>query len=154
MYIYKSVPNKIGEFGKPENLGKPFNSSTDDFGFYLDGNYSIGYFSSDRVGGKGMDDIYEFEYTNIPLEISFYSNGNPIDSVQVSLEKNGKIMLYSFSIKIFTENLETISNFSIKASKAGYINSELKIKTTQNKKPIVKSISLTPILKEEEKDEK
>ena len=154
MDIYKSVPNKIGEFGKPENLGKPFNSSTDDFGFYLDGNYSIGYFSSDRVGGKGMDDIYEFEYTNIPLEISFYSNGNPIDSVQVSLEKNGKIMLDSFSIKKFTENLEPNSNYTIKASKAGYINSELKIKTTQNKKPIVKSISLTPILKEEEKDEK
>ena len=101
-----------------------------------------------------MDDIYEFEYTNIPLEISFYSNGNPIDSVQVSLEKNGKIMLDSFSIKKITENLEPNSNYTIKASKDGYINSELKIKTTQNKKPIVKSISLTPILKEEEKDEK
>ena len=35
-----------------------------------------------------------------------------------------------------------------------YINSELKIKTTQNKKRLEKSISLTPILKEEEKDEK
>ncbi len=154
MDIYKSVPNKIGEFGKPENLGKPFNSSTDDFGFYLDGNYNIGYFSSDRVGGKGMDDIYEFEYTNIPIEISFYSNGNPIDSVQVSLEKNGKNILVSLSTKKFIENLDPNSNYTIKASKDGYVISELKIKTTQNKKPIVKSISLTPIIKEEEKEEK
>lgn len=154
MDIYKSVPNKIGEFGKPENLGKPFNSSTDDFGFYLDGNYNIGYFSSDRVGGKGMDDIYEFEYTNIPLEISFYSNGNPIDSVHLVLEKNDKIISDTLAIKKFTENLEPNANYTIKASKDGFVVSELKIKTTQNKKPIIKSISLTPILKEEQFDEK
>lgn len=154
MDIYKSVPNKIGEFGKPENLGKPFNSSTDDFGFYLDGNYNIGYFSSDRVGGKGMDDIYEFQYTDIPLEINFYNNGKTVDSVQVSLEKNGKLISDTLCINKYIETLEPNSNYVIKASKNGFVINELKIKTTQNKKSILKSISLTPILVEEEKDDK
>ncbi|MFN8284100.1 MAG: hypothetical protein U0U67_12850 [Chitinophagales bacterium] len=153
MDIYKSVPNKIGEFGKPENLGKPFNSSTDDFGFYLDGNYDIGYFSSDREGGKGMDDIYEFQYTDIPLEITFYNNGKTIDSVQVIIEKDGKVITDAVAVTKFTEHLEPNSNYVIKVSKEGFVASELKIKTTQNKKSITKSISLTPILPEAEKEE-
>lgn len=33
MDIFKCVPNKLGELSKPENLGNPFNSATDDFWF-------------------------------------------------------------------------------------------------------------------------
>ncbi len=45
---------------KPRNLGYALNSAKDDFGIYLDmeeGNK--GYFSSNREGGTGSDDIYE-----------------------------------------------------------------------------------------------
>lgn len=42
------------------NLGAPFNSEKDDFGFILDLETKNGYFSSDRPGGKGQDDIYRF----------------------------------------------------------------------------------------------
>ncbi len=45
------------------NEGLFINSSKDDFGVvYV--NDSIGYFSSNREGGKGLDDIYSFKYTN------------------------------------------------------------------------------------------
>ncbi len=43
------------------NLGKPFNSSTDDLGFILHPDGDRGYFASDREGGFGKDDIYYFE---------------------------------------------------------------------------------------------
>jgi outer membrane protein OmpA-like peptidoglycan-associated protein len=43
-----------------ENLGRPFNSSWDDFGMYSE-NDSTGYLSSNRSGGYGNDDIYYFE---------------------------------------------------------------------------------------------
>ncbi len=39
------------------------NSTADDFGIFFV-NDSIGYFSSNRAGGKGNDDIYSFIYTN------------------------------------------------------------------------------------------
>ncbi|MGI0108257.1 OmpA family protein [Salinimicrobium sp. WS361] len=43
----------------PINLGAPLNSPTDDFAFVVDSAKS-GYFSSNRPGGKGFDDIYGF----------------------------------------------------------------------------------------------
>lgn len=47
--------------GKVENLGHPLNSNMDDFGFILDNDMKSGYFSSNREGGKGDDDIYSYE---------------------------------------------------------------------------------------------
>ena len=43
------------------NLGAPFNSSKDDFCFYIDSKFKFGYISSNRPGGKGEDDIYSFK---------------------------------------------------------------------------------------------
>lgn len=49
-----------GKFGKPVNLGSPINSRYDDFSFVTDKSGHIGYFSSNRPGGRGLDDIYYF----------------------------------------------------------------------------------------------
>ncbi|MEO1408898.1 MAG: OmpA family protein [Bacteroidota bacterium] len=42
------------------NLGEPFNSEADDLGFILNPEGTQGFFSSDRAGGSGKDDIYRF----------------------------------------------------------------------------------------------
>lgn len=47
-------------FTLPQNVGKPVNSNLDDFAFIITGNGDYGYFSSNRAGGKGDDDIYYF----------------------------------------------------------------------------------------------
>ena len=44
----------------PQNLGKPINSSYDDFALAMYKNDSVGLFSADRPGGRGEDDIYSF----------------------------------------------------------------------------------------------
>lgn len=44
----------------PVNLGPPFNSDSDDFGIIVDRDNKNGYFSSNRPGGRGGDDIYNF----------------------------------------------------------------------------------------------
>lgn len=44
----------------PVNLGEPFNSDKDDFGFIIDLDMKNGYFTSGRNGGAGNDDIYSF----------------------------------------------------------------------------------------------
>ena len=44
-----------------ENLGEPFNSKKDDFGFTMNQDMESGYFTSNRVGGVGGDDIYKWE---------------------------------------------------------------------------------------------
>ncbi len=45
---------------RPTNLGKPFNTENDDFGFIIDRDKKNGYFSTNRNGGQGEDDIYSF----------------------------------------------------------------------------------------------
>lgn len=51
---------KTGVFQTPDNLGLPLNSGHDDFAFFLDNTLKSGYFSSNRLEGKGADDIYKF----------------------------------------------------------------------------------------------
>ena len=46
-----------------ENIGEPVNSPFDDFGYYENLVTKRVYFSSNREGGKGSDDIYTFEIT-------------------------------------------------------------------------------------------
>jgi len=49
------------KWGAATNLGEPFNSTGDDLGLILDPTGTMGYFASDRDGGRGKDDIYLFE---------------------------------------------------------------------------------------------
>ncbi|MFK7906888.1 MAG: tetratricopeptide repeat protein [Chitinophagales bacterium] len=44
---------------KTENVGTPINSSSNDFGLILTDDFKLGYFSSNRKGGKGNGDIYQ-----------------------------------------------------------------------------------------------
>jgi outer membrane protein OmpA-like peptidoglycan-associated protein/tetratricopeptide (TPR) repeat protein len=66
--IYMALPDR-GVFSIVENMGYPVNSSRDDFGLVLDEVGMNGYFSSDRPGGKGFDDIYKVEILYIPVQI-------------------------------------------------------------------------------------
>ncbi len=66
--IYMSLPDR-GVFTRGENMGYPVNSARDDFGLWLDDIGMSGYFSSDRPGGKGYDDIFSVEILWIPVQI-------------------------------------------------------------------------------------
>ena len=43
------------------NMGTPVNSNADDFGMTFEGDYTRGFFSSNRGDGRGRDHIYTFE---------------------------------------------------------------------------------------------
>ncbi len=60
--IYKSdiLKKGISDEVSIKNIGKPFNSGYDDFSFFTITKEDSGYFSSNRPGGKGKDDIYAF----------------------------------------------------------------------------------------------
>jgi len=57
--IFK-VEKSGDSWGKPVNMKYPINSSADDFAIIFAGKDEKGYFSSNRKGGKGSDDIYSF----------------------------------------------------------------------------------------------
>ncbi|MBS9460777.1 OmpA family protein [Flagellimonas sp. 389] len=67
MDVYKSNMED-DSFSIPVNLGEGINSAEDDFGFIMrnDGDGLLGYFSSNRTGGKGKDDLYGFKVAERP----------------------------------------------------------------------------------------
>lgn len=56
-------------WAKPLNLRYPVNSTSDDF-YLVTRDGSAGYFSSNREGGKGSDDIYSFKYLQPQVPLS------------------------------------------------------------------------------------
>jgi len=62
--IFMSRLHSEGQWTKPANLGLPVNSSYRELGFFLSADGRTGYFSSDREGGRGGMDIYNFELPN------------------------------------------------------------------------------------------
>lgn len=62
--LYFSKLQNNGIWTKARNLGAPVNSAARELGFFLSSDGKTGYFASDRQGGEGGMDIYEFELPN------------------------------------------------------------------------------------------
>lgn len=124
----------LTNLGDPEeqvvSLGLPFNSYQDDTGFILDPSGRSGYFSSNRSGGMGKDDIYSFQAkAGIPTmaesfvlqsTIQIINTGNngaiPLAAVRV-FEKNGEALeenIYEYKYEINEQTGERILNKSLK----------------------------------------
>ncbi len=67
--IYYTTPKGKGDWNVPVNPGAPLNSSHDDFGITFSAIGNWGFFSSNRAGGLGHDDIYGFTKHAVPVEI-------------------------------------------------------------------------------------
>lgn len=84
-----------------QNVGKPFNSSVDDFGLILDVTGTSGYLTSRREGGYGEDDIYSFVTPKglrapegIPICVYDKATDQPINAAKLTVDESidGKIM--------------------------------------------------------------
>ncbi len=60
MDIYRATKTGEGTWGHAENMKSPVNSAGDDFSIIFDGDEDRGFFTSNRPGGKGEDDIWRF----------------------------------------------------------------------------------------------
>lgn len=94
--IFEVSMSKDG-FGKVKNLKAPFNSNLDDFGFVMNSEIRKGFFSSNREGGKGDDDIYSFSVyeclQTIEGTIADQNTGKPIPGITIKLvDKTGMVL--------------------------------------------------------------
>jgi outer membrane protein OmpA-like peptidoglycan-associated protein/Tol biopolymer transport system component len=76
------------EPGEVLNLGAPINSRYDELSLVLTSSGTAGYFSSNRTGGAGDDDIYRVDLTKPFDKETFFSNLDDIDSVAVAEPNN------------------------------------------------------------------
>ena len=103
------------EYDQPVvNVGRPINGPTDDFAFIIDNEQKDGYFSSNREGGMGEDDIYRF-FENEPLVLDCIQEvtGTVRDRISNEILAGATVML------IDEENREILS--TITDSKGNYV---------------------------------
>jgi len=132
-----------GFIPKPVNLNAPINTASDDFAFIINSETRKGYFSSNRDGGKGGDDIYSFiEEETVTFECHQIVKGEVRDRNTTELlagaevilnDKEGKV-LETFITKedatfFFEINCET--EYELIGKKIGYTPQE-KVFTTSN----------------------
>ena len=89
------------DFGKVLNVGSPLNTHSDDFALIADEKMSKGYFSSNRIGGKGDDDIYSFDFVT-PLMV-----GKTIKGFTRELDGN---ILPGVAIKLIDEQGQELAS--------------------------------------------
>jgi peptidoglycan-associated lipoprotein len=145
-----------GKTNKPvENLKYPLNSSYDDFGIVFEGKKNRGYFTSNREGGKGDDDIWSFSLPALTFNTkgTVFSEGDPntgkgkgetVEGVKIKVigsdgsiteSTTGKDGSYTFKLKekttytVSTETSKTSKSTSF--SKDGYLsNKDVRVITT------------------------
>ncbi len=61
--IFMTQLSSDAKVSESVNIGAPINGKTDDFGLLMDTKTRTGYFTSNREGGQGSDDIYKFTET-------------------------------------------------------------------------------------------
>lgn len=90
-----------------ENLGKPMNSTGDDFGIYLF-KADRGFFTSNRKGGKGGDDIYTFVNEDPDLKvINYYLQG----ITYFKGDNNERNVLPNTTVKLLDEEGDVMQDY-------------------------------------------
>lgn len=87
--MFRAEPTGENAWGQVENLKSPLNSPWDDYGIVFDGEEDRGFFTTNRPGGKGGDDIWRFYMPD--LEFAFQGvvlekgNNQPLAGAKVTV---------------------------------------------------------------------
>lgn len=125
--IYKTSKDEYGAYILPVNLKSPVNSSGDDFGMIIEKNGERGYFTSNRSGGKGGDDIYQFELPAINLSVQGIVTDSKTGAIMTGVKVN-LIGSNGTASEVKTDNagkytfkLEPLTSYEIIVEIKGYL---------------------------------
>ncbi|MBT8178978.1 MAG: OmpA family protein [Eudoraea sp.] len=106
MDVYKSELLQGDAYSLPVNLGKGINTDYDEFGFIIK-NFEeeglIGFFASNRSGGKGNDDLYGFKVAEKPGIKTFALKGRVVNEVTGVVVPEAQIKLLDSTGNVLKE---------------------------------------------------
>ncbi|WP_187328813.1 OmpA family protein [Echinicola rosea] len=119
-----SAGYREGDFSGLKNLGIPYNSPRDDFGFLLVEGGKM-YLSSDRIGGEGLDDIYSMQAMLmrflgrvVDCDGALVSDGFMAEMIKKDEQR--ALTLDQETAGEIKRDLEPGEDYSLKISKRGY----------------------------------
>ncbi|MEZ4886353.1 MAG: OmpA family protein [Chitinophagales bacterium] len=131
--LFSTMLLEDGTWSSPDNLRYPINTNGDDFAMIIDATNKKGYFSSNRSGGKGDDDIYSFtKLTNIMTGVVIDCNTQvPIEGSMVQLMDGAKIMQKKKTTfnGTFSFPVSPDKEYTVVATKMGYQEGKESIST-------------------------
>ncbi len=158
--IFASKMEEDGSYETVHNIGAPVNGKSDDFAFLIDKESKVGFFTSNRDGGQGYDDIYKFK-EKIPLtEITDCKqtlSGVAIDGQTELVVPNAQVTLLDENMKEIEQkfadeegkysfDVECDKQYTVRVTgKDGYSTNE---KTTRTGKTRGDTFVEVPIVKE------
>jgi outer membrane protein OmpA-like peptidoglycan-associated protein/tetratricopeptide (TPR) repeat protein len=133
--VFTTKINPDGSFNTIENEGAEVNSPKDDFGYYRDSQINRGFFTSNRDGGIGSDDIYKFKYQarcqqQLKGIITESKSGAVISQATVTLLDSQYQTIAETTTNASGEYRFDVTcgkNYSVRASKPDYKTNEGKI---------------------------
>jgi outer membrane protein OmpA-like peptidoglycan-associated protein/Tol biopolymer transport system component len=121
--VFVAKIDESGNIGAVENAGKPVNSSQDDFAYMVDKDGN-GFFSSNRSGGKGQDDIYKFT----ELRCNQGVEGIITDSETGAVLANVKVSLFNEKFELLKSTVSDDKghySFEAECGKSYYVRAEI-----------------------------
>ena len=156
--IFESKINS-NDYSEPSNLGSPINSNRDDFSFAIIEEQTKGYFSSNRKGGKGDDDIYSFTVYRCKEQLqgvvfdSISKNTIPFANVQL-VDAEGKIIKRAKTNQVGFYDFGLVAcekKYTVVADKKDYKSGRSVVNTLDIDKEVIKAdIVLTPLIIEDQ----
>ena len=159
--LYYSRKDANGKWKKPVDLGYPINTFADEITLVVNASGDLAYFSSDKLGGKGKQDIYSFKlYPEARPLIATYMKGIVFDKdTKKRLEADFELIDLATNKTIakassdqltgeFLLSIATDKNYALNVSKEGYLffSDHFELKGLSSKaKPFIKNIPLQEI---------
>ncbi len=134
--VFMSKISAEGTFSEVQNVGSDINSPKDDFAYLIDTKSRRGFFSSNKDGGQGYDDIYTFlETRKLICEQSLY--GTITDVKTSEILANAKITIYDNQFKVIHTGASDEKgnyNFAVECGKTYNVRAEKLEYTTKEEK--------------------
>jgi len=138
--VFVSTIKNDNTFTAVQNVGAPINSKQDDFAFIINSDTSNGFFSSNREGGIGNDDIYKITETR-KLLCEQKLKATIVDLETNKILDNAKVTLLDEQFKVidevvtqadgsFTFNVECTKKYYVRATKEDYETKEVPVTIT------------------------
>jgi hypothetical protein len=106
--------------GAPVNLGAPINSAYDDFGLIIDPEAGVAFFTSNRLGGQGDDDLYAATQLLRWQGMVTDAAGLPLADIQVDLrEGRSRTQLTTDEAGTFTVGIKRNASYLLLLKAAG-----------------------------------